>query len=694
MPLAHNRQLNESIGRFFGRTPLLLPAAFFAAGIAFRLGSPELRIAWGALAMGALAMLLAYSRESRRPRTFSSCIAAAAAGLVTASFGVATPSSDLPALTGKPQVFQGRIMDVAESDHWFTLTVRLSQCDSVTLSSPQPKCELRVHSFEKEFERGELISFVSKLTPLRRFTDVDYQIDHASRLQSQGTLLDGDCKTASSIRVVEKNNSVVNWCRGVGLAAGKAIEHSPLSDVSKMFLEAFLVGDRSRLDPAKRELFSSAGVAHLLALSGTHVGIVASLVAMAMFPLLLFGIGSWRNILVAAIIWFYVFATGSQPSVVRSATMLTAFLGARMLSRQDSSFNSLMLAAIVVLVFNPGALFDLGFQLTFAAVGGILIFGDTFNPFDRRQKTLYFMFSGLSVSVGATLGTGLISTFHFHFFPLYFLLSNVVVGLLVPLIIAGGMLFLICYCIGGYPTFLMVIINFLCSISLDFIDFTASLPGAKVGSIFYPAWAAVVYLVGLAAFKCFAITRRRRWAIASSIAIMGFLSIAFYDSQPVAASEWFINRNSDKPELLFAQNGRLEVWNNASDTINNVDLLTSRYRHYMARHGLSGPYVKAAEQRGPSKNLITAGELTIFVVDIRTRLRDLPDRANYLVIGRHTHLSHNLLAGCVNCDTIVHYGNLDSTLRHLPNIDLSATPLRRPIFSRCRKPYQAIDCFN
>ena len=134
---------------------------------------------------------------------------------------------------------------------------------------------------------------------------------------------------------------------------------------------ALIIGDRSGIDPQTRDAFAVTGTAHLLAVSGLHVGIIALLlfVAVSWIP------GRWiRFLLFTLSLAGYAIVVGGSPSILRASTMAVLFLFAYTVGRITQPLNILGAAALFILLLDPPALFEVGFQLSFAAVAGILLF--------------------------------------------------------------------------------------------------------------------------------------------------------------------------------------------------------------------------------------------------------------------------------------------------------------------------------
>ncbi|MDQ7053585.1 MAG: ComEC/Rec2 family competence protein [candidate division KSB1 bacterium] len=177
-------------------------------------------------------------------------------------------------------------------------------------------------------------------------------------------------------------------------------------------LRGVLLGLRSSIPRDTLEAFSRSGVIHILAVSGLHVGFVllifwglAALLRLPRRPFSLF---------VLAGIWFYALLTGLKPPVIRAATMGSLFLVARLLDRPTRGENLLAAAGLLILIVRPGDLFLPGFQLSFAAVAGILYVFPKFKSMfltvpllkcGYRFRAVRYLLELTAVSLAAQLGT-------------------------------------------------------------------------------------------------------------------------------------------------------------------------------------------------------------------------------------------------------------------------------------------------
>jgi len=208
---------------------------------------------------------------------------------------------------------------------------------------------------------------------------------------------------------------------------------------------AMTLGDRSRLSARLRSAYAGTGAAHVLALSGLHLGMVCSLLLLVVrgrrwHPLA-------QGVLVVAI-WAFAFLVALPASVVRAATMLSVYALLSMGRRRGLSVNVLAFTAMVMLVASPLSLFDVGFQLSFAAVFAILALMPLWDSWVSAQwlqghRLAGWLWSLVTISVSAQVGTAPLVAYYFGQFPVCFLLTNLVAVPAVWLLLHGALLMLL-----------------------------------------------------------------------------------------------------------------------------------------------------------------------------------------------------------------------------------------------------------
>lgn len=211
-------------------------------------------------------------------------------------------------------------------------------------------------------------------------------------------------------------------------------------------VSALTVGDKSELSRELRTTYSVAGASHVLALSGLHVGVLVLLLSVLLHPLRWLPGGKKLLLFtVVAFLWGFAFLSGLSASVVRAVTMYTLYvLFTSVSGGRYSGACSWSLSAFLMLAYHPFYLFDVGFQLSFAAVFAILFFypllRDLWQP---RHRMVRWAWQVTALSVSAQIGTLPLVAHYFGTFPTYFIISNLMVTPLAAAILCFALLSLL-----------------------------------------------------------------------------------------------------------------------------------------------------------------------------------------------------------------------------------------------------------
>lgn len=238
---------------------------------------------------------------------------------------------------------------------------------------------------------------------------------------------------------------------------------------------AMALGDKSQLTRELRDAYAISGASHILALSGLHLGIIYTLLS------LLLSRRRWQmvsQIVIIVSIWLFVFLVGLSASVVRSAVMVSIYALLSLGHRDKLSVNTLAFAAIVMLLLNPMALFDVGFQLSFMAVLTILLFYPLLEslwsqPFLLDHRLFRWLWTMLSVSCAAQIGVAPLIAYYFGRISCYFLLANLVV---VP---AAALILYLSLAVLLIPSLAYLLIYIVDTLNQLLVSI-AALPGASI----------------------------------------------------------------------------------------------------------------------------------------------------------------------------------------------------------------------
>jgi len=286
--------------------------------------------------------------------------------------------------------------------------------------------------------------------------------------------------------------------RGIGGMLGDHLEGEPHA-----LMRGLLLGDRSLLDPELRDAMAQAGVVHIMAVSGLHVGLVALILGWGARCALL----SAREAEVLSLVgvWLFCAIVGFPASACRAASMVSAYLVCRRLERPATAFGSLGAAAFVMAVVHPGWASTPGFQLSFSAAAGVLTFKDTIvTCIERLGREPGPILKSAATLAGASLGAQITSwplvALHFGRTPLLFLVGNAVAVPLVGVLLTWGLTALALNVVSAVAAgWVLASCWAAASALIEFCTHVGSIPWASVSIPAFGAAYVAIYFIALAA---------------------------------------------------------------------------------------------------------------------------------------------------------------------------------------------------
>lgn len=262
------------------------------------------------------------------------------------------------------------------------------------------------------------------------------------------------------------------WCRVCQQSMLEPIALLNLADWEKNVLATLTLGYRQELDWTVRERFSLAGAAHILAVSGFHVGVVYSFLRLCLFPL---SDKSRLRYLKAGLllvsIWLFAAITGLAASAVRAAWMLSLYLFGVTIRKKRDSYNTWCATAFCMLVYNPFYLFDIGFQLSFLTVLSIFFFYRRISSlFQLRNPFIRTPWDWFAISLAAQIGTFPLCLYYFGEMSSVSLLAALPVSFFSILIIPLALLWIVLVKLGWVCMPLQELTSWLTDAFCTFVD--------------------------------------------------------------------------------------------------------------------------------------------------------------------------------------------------------------------------------
>lgn len=255
-----------------------------------------------------------------------------------------------------------------------------------------------------------------------------------------------------------------------------------LKDDVLAVVAAVTVGYKDELTDELRAVYSTSGASHVLAVSGLHVGILFSILSF-FFPLFTNNrkIVWIKEITVVCVMWGYAFIIGLPYSITRSLIMFSLLAVCKSIGRENSSLNALAFAALVILIANPDAIYDIGFQLSFSAVFSILLLEPYIRGiFAPRNIVLKYLWGIISVSLAAQAGTAPLVMYNFSNFSTYFLLTNILVIPIMFVVVFVAVLMLLFCCVPVIRNLMVLLLEKLVTIVNKLLLYITELPSSSI----------------------------------------------------------------------------------------------------------------------------------------------------------------------------------------------------------------------
>lgn len=263
----------------------------------------------------------------------------------------------------------------------------------------------------------------------------------------------------------------------------KMFEERGIKGERLALVSAITLGQKNLLDPEKKQIFINAGIMHIMAVSGLH----AVILSLFVFNVLFFLKGKFnplRIIITIIILWAFAFVTGLSPSVLRATIMFTFLQAGNLLNRRVNGINSILASAFVLIVIKPSVITDAGFLLSYAAVIYIIgYYQDLYLKIQFKKWLPDKIWQSVVVTLVAQAGTLPLTIMLFNRFPVYFILTNVVIVPISSLLIIIGCLVPLTYAIVPLSEFLASILDKLTGLTEFLTRTAASLPLSTIDRI-------------------------------------------------------------------------------------------------------------------------------------------------------------------------------------------------------------------
>ena len=375
---------------------------------------------------------------------------------------------------------------------------------------------------------GDLYSVRTRLLPVSLPLNPG-QFDYAGYLKKQQIFHQLYAK-ANEITKTGHSYSLHSVAEGIRRKIQESLQDVGFTGNTKAVISALLLGERTHISRDLYENYAAAGAIHILAVSGLHVGIVLLILNYILAPLLRLKNGQMYRLLITLILlWLFALIAGLSPSVVRAVTMFSFLAYAMNRKKLTNTANILVISMLFLLLINPFFLFDVGFQLSYAAVFSILSIQPLISKIWKpRIRFVNYFWQLFSVTLAAQLGLLPLSLYYFHQFPGLFFVSNLLIVPILGIVLSMGILVIILSIGNVIPNWMVQAYSAL----IQYINYIVEWIAGKESFLFRNipfTWIDLVvsYFLLIALWAFFKKPSKLR-AATVSIAIISFVTVFIY----------------------------------------------------------------------------------------------------------------------------------------------------------------------
>ncbi|MGN1265617.1 MAG: ComEC/Rec2 family competence protein [Muribaculaceae bacterium] len=442
------------------------------------------------------------------------------------------------------KVISGTIESVRITEKSMSMYVQTSTAGKILLSTKGHNSKLKV---------GTDIAFRADLHEMQNLGN-PFEFDYKQYLYNHGIIYTQHTD-ASQILSIGKNSGFRHRIARYRQIIENYILKSRLSHDAKSFVIAIILGNNDYISPESQDSFSKAGAAHILAVSGLHVGIIALIIWCILFPLDYYRRRRLRLVVTIIIIALYAIFTGLSPSVVRASIMTTFAFAELILFRRNTSLNALLVAALIILLFSPFSLYEVGFQLSFCTVAAILLIVPKLREIVYvRNRILNYMLSSIWVSLAAMISTSAITAYYFHSIPLLAFATNLIILPLMPVFMVLYIIYIVILIIYGELSFLTTIVEYSYKLLYTIVSTISNLGFSHIDNIYISFANTFVYLALVATFCLSLYHFRRKLVYAMSVLVAIMILIAAQHAIFVPKQGLFILNSFDSTPIFYFSN--------------------------------------------------------------------------------------------------------------------------------------------
>ena len=406
------------------------------------------------------------------------------------------------------------------------------------------------------FHNGDLVFLKNKFQDIKSSLN-PHQFNYKHYLKKQGINQQVYITHQEILLLDESKVSLLRFIDAFRVKIQKSLRRYHFTDDELAVMNALLLGQRQEISKQLSDNYSKAGAIHILAVSGLHVGVILLILSLILKPLERVNNGKLiKLVLVILSLWFFAILAGLSASVIRAVTMFSAIALGQFFNKRNAVEHSLIFSMFIILLWKPLFLFDVGFQLSYTAVFGIIWIQPVL--YQLWKPNFFIVDKGwqlITVSVAAQLGVLPISLFYFHQFPALFFISNLIIIPFLGVILGLGLVVLVLSYESILPLFLEGFYGDVISILNKVVAFVARQESFLFSEISFSALKMIFsYLLIISGFQLFLKLNTKRCFLFFG-SILAFQCVLILEKYTIAQKSEFIVFHKSKNSIIGIRKG-------------------------------------------------------------------------------------------------------------------------------------------
>lgn len=378
-------------------------------------------------------------------------------------------------------------------------------------------------NFDSTLTTGDQLVLLAKPQEIRNSGN-PYEIDYQSIMHQRDIWFSLYLTNGTYIKTGNHSNRIIYMAEQYRDKLISMLTTTIPEKEERSVVSALTLGYRAEIGQDTLDYFASTGAMHVLSVSGLHVALIYVILGFLLSFIKRGKAGSFIfSVVMISFLWIYAFITGFSPAVQRATVMFTFVIIGNSIRRPVNIYNSLTASALFLMLLNPNVIFDIGFQLSYLAIYGIVLIQPTlYNLVELTNPILKWSWSLFTVSVAAQITTFPLSIFYFNQFPNLFWLSSFVVIPVTTFIIWLTLVFFIFSPFHGLAMIIGVVIQMITHFMLFLLKAMDALPIAVWEGIVVTQTQVCLLFGCISAIVIFGYSKKKVWLFTTLVLVLLF----------------------------------------------------------------------------------------------------------------------------------------------------------------------------